>query len=162
MRASLTPLVALAALAFAACGARVSVGFVDVPDGGDLPAETGPPEPQPPPFAIDAARRETSAPSPGCAEKQCADFCTPCKDDGAMCPPASVFHVCSGFGDCLPEQPRCVVIQELDAEAPSQAYVPCAGRACGAACTSCTSCSSPIAGFCQVDGMCAALPADCR
>jgi len=153
---------AAASLVLAACGARLTVGFVDAPDAGDLD-EGGRP---PPPFAEDAGRREASAPSPGCADKNCSDFCLPCEDDAAACPPASVFHVCSSMGQCLPEQPGCIVIQELDGALPPATYVPCAGRACGAACTSCevgtAGCSSPVTGVCQVDGVCAAGSADCR
>ena len=154
MRVSIAPLAVGAALVLAACGARVTVGFVDAPDAGGLSGE-------PPPFAADAARRE-----PGCADKGCGDFCTPCDGDASTCAPPSVFHVCSSEGLCLPEQPGCVVIQELDGAPATAAYVPCAGLACAAACTSCdpttSTCPSPTAGNCQGDGACAALPASCQ
>ena len=147
-------------LAMAACGARVAVGFTDEPDAGDVTADGS----SPPSFAGDAARRETSAPSPGCSDKACGDFCTPCESDAATCPPASVFHVCSNEALCLAAQPGCLVIQELDGAPPPASYVPCAGRACGAACTSCdpARCTPPAPAICQADGACRALTADCR
>ena len=69
-----------AAFVLVACGARVSVGVVDVADEGGLTGEGGSPTP---PFAEDASRPETSAPSPGCDDKNCGDFCSPCEADAA-------------------------------------------------------------------------------
>jgi hypothetical protein len=156
--------VVVAMLVLAACGARVTVGFVDAPDAGGLEGEGGPPPP--PPFGGDASRPEATAPSPGCADKLCGAFCTPCEDDASACPPASIFHVCSSMGECLPEQPGCVVIHEIDGAPPPATYVPCAGRACGAVCPSCApntpGCPAPVFGVCLADGACGAAPAECR
>lgn len=151
----------LASLIVAACGTRVAVAFVDSP-GGDPEVDGAPP----PPFTNDASRREAAAPSPGCADKSCGEPCSPCTaGDASACPPPAVFHVCSSQGECLPEQPGCVVIQELDGATSAPTYVPCAGRACGATCTSCdpgSAACSPSLGVCQVDGVCAAGSAECR
>jgi hypothetical protein len=141
----------------------VAVGFADVPDPLTGIEDGGA---QPPPFSEDASRPDTGPPSPGCADKGCGEFCKPpCEGDAASCPPPSVFHVCSSTGRCLPEQPGCAVIQNLDAgEKPS--YVPCAGIACGTGCVSCmpgsSGCTSPSLGVCHADGSCGPFPAGCQ
>jgi hypothetical protein len=156
-----------ASLVLGACGNRVSVGFVETPgrqgeassDGGSPPLLMSDASP------LDASRREAGIPSAGCDNKDCGDYCTPCEDPSQPCAPAKVFHVCSAHGQCVPEQPGCVVIQELDGAPGAQPFVPCAGLSCGAPCPTCNpsrgACSGQADGFCQVDGTCAALAAEC-
>jgi hypothetical protein len=139
-----------------ACGERVSVGFVDVPEAGKFVEDGGPP-----PFAFDAASAENRVPSAACTNLQCGDFCEPCDPDAATCLSA-VFHVCDIHRECVPAQPGCPSISDSD----SGLYVPCAGRTCGAPCTECdptsADCPSPARGVCHVRGACADTPPDCR
>lgn len=162
MKASAASLASIGLLVVASCGSRIAVGFADGsdPQGGLTDAAS-----QPPPFTNDAGLPQQGPSSPNCDDKQCGAFCKPpCEDDAAFCPPPPVFHVCNVTGECLPEQPACAVIQELDGGR-SSTYVPCAGIACGTGCISClpgtAGCTSPSLGVCHADGSCGSFPATC-
>jgi hypothetical protein len=149
-----------------ACGARVTVGFLDgepspaealdLADAGDVmtfvPADAG----------LDALPR-VEPPSPGCTNKVCGALCTPpCERDSGSCPPPSVFHACSEDGLCLPEDPSCGPVISV-ADAGKQ--VPCVGLSCGAPCRpcregapGCTPASGPT--VCRASGECGA-PSAC-
>lgn len=171
-RAVSAPRVALsfacaAALFASACGARVTVGeLTPEPAGGGGGGDDGgviAPGP------IDAGGAD-SAPLDGggsdaggyqpCAGRTCGSACTICAPGDATCAETAVLKYCDDKGTCAPTVPTCGALDG------GGAYVPCAGKVCGASCTICQpgvpGCfETAVLKYCNSAGTCSPSPPGC-
>lgn len=157
------------ALAASACGARVTIGeLTPEPDGGGGssgssgssgsvfdPVDGGGADAAP----LDGGGSDAGGYQP-CAGKTCGSGCTICAPGDTTCAETAVIKYCDDKGACAPTVPVC------GAQDGGGAYVPCAGKACGAACTICEpgvpGCfETAVLKYCNKAGVCSPSPPGC-
>lgn len=152
--------VVVVSFASSACGDRVSIGaIIEGPgtptvDGGGDGAKPSPSDDAG--SSTDAADGAAYQP---CAAKSCGDPCSICSPADSSCVETAILKLCDEQGACSQSTAACA----LDG---GGAYVPCAGKVCGQACTLCSptdvGCVEPaVLKQCTMAGVCASSPVGC-